>query len=138
MTHAEFSQLNLTDTYRFTFYHGEERYGILINPIGEGNYLIVKKSRIKEYNAEPSRRTEIGEKVNIANIVHWEAMSNNHTIPDAKEHTSKNAMANKLVILGAGASFDTTIEDQHRPPLTCNLFQDESRKFSINTRVLPI
>jgi hypothetical protein len=132
MNRQEFYQLSNTSIYEFVFYYGEKKVGILVESPRDKFYL-VRPSDIKRFNDNPERLSDIGELVNIDTIKSHHVSLSAYTFSGGGESVNLNDLTEKLnvkklIILGAGASydfsFDTTLEKRDRPPLTYNLFDD--------------
>ena len=130
MTEQEIFNLDNSAIYKFTFYYGEERIGILIQDVFNANHYIIKANDIRKYNDDSSLIKEIGYKINIETIKSFEAINKEEKLStNLSNNNISVSNATKLIILGAGASydfsFDEKLEHTDRPPLTNSLFDDE-------------
>ena len=132
MKRSDVLQLNLASIYCFTLYYGEQKIGILVEDKSNRNgFYIIKPTDIKEYNKDRSTLYTIGEKVSLDCITSHSPYIRPTPLQSVRV-TSSPLNATKMVILGAGASFDFSFDDKiiekDRPPLTYNLFNDEYDK----------
>ncbi|WP_394774463.1 hypothetical protein [Flavobacterium sp.] len=131
MKRSDLLQLNLASIYCFTLYYGEQKIGILVeDKSNRNNFYIIKPSDIKEYNKDRGTLYTLGEKVSLDCITSHRPYLRPTTLQSARVTSTLNAT--KMVILGAGASFDFSFDgkilEKDRPPLTYNLFNDEYDK----------
>ena len=132
MTEQDLFRLSNSNTYKFILYHGEEKNGILVEKFENNRkaYYVIKVSDIKSYNENPDLFTNISNKVTIESIKTFEPHNRGY-VGTYIQHNEKiyTSNATKLIILGAGASFDFSFDEKlkavNRPPLTNNLFNDE-------------
>ncbi len=132
MTEQDYFKLSLYETYKFILYHGEEKNGILVDKLNnnEKEYFFIKVSDIKNYNKNPDLFTQLSNRVTLESIKTFEPHNRSYRSTYI-QHTEKihTSNATKLIILGAGASFDFSFDEKllpvDRPPLTNNLFNDE-------------
>jgi hypothetical protein len=129
MTISEFSQLSLNHGYKFTMYYGDEYYGFIVENHRTNKYYFLSPSALKAYNNKEVNIEALGVLISLENIQSWEPVySNDFYSPGATEGVDV-VSAKKLIILGAGASydfsFDPKLTDEERPPLTYNLFEDQ-------------
>jgi hypothetical protein len=126
MTRTEFNQLSLQHQYEFRFYFGEVKYGILAEDIAVGKIYLVSRNSINELNRPGIKLSEIGTAVNISTIVYWKPIdrSRRTILPESYPLVNPPAIR-KMVILGAGASYDCGISDEKKkPPLANALFKE--------------
>jgi hypothetical protein len=128
MTEQEYYNLRNDTIYEFAMYFGDVHIGMIVNDVIENNYYIIPPSNFKKYNLPNPVMNDIGVRVKLECIFKWE-IYNSEKI-DLKgiplELSRKNTT--KLIIFGAGASYDFThdsnFDDNKKPPLTYNLFHD--------------
>jgi basic membrane lipoprotein Med (substrate-binding protein (PBP1-ABC) superfamily) len=132
MTKQEYERLSLNQQYKFRLYYGEEKIGILTNSLKDVQvYYFISSSNIKGFNESNYDCENYGEKIDLNSIEEYETVSSfndfrtNFAISSS---IGENKKAKKLIILGAGASFDFSFDEnlanEERPPLTYNLFND--------------
>ncbi len=128
MTEQEYFNLSNNDLYEFILYYGTRHVGILVKR-ESNNYYIVPPNKIKAFN-DGFPLNEIGKKVQLSSIVSHSI----YKLGRQPSHAStllftKQTKVKKLIILGAGASFDFSydpaiVNSPNRPPLANNLFSD--------------
>ena len=133
MTREDFNYLSIDSLYKFMLYYGEEKLGILTESlITSGNFYIIPKNNIEAFNDSKHDCETFGEKVLLDSISNHTAVSNfNNGWPQQRKEYVKgeNKLAKKMIIFGAGATYDFSysenIKENDRPPLTKDLFADE-------------
>ena len=128
MTRYEAHSLSNSKLYRFQLYHGREKIGFLSEDIQLNQFFIVTPN--SQNRDKPHR--EIGLPVKLEQIISWPEYIHN-PITNAESYTlPNNRKAKKMVILGAGASFDFThaspSESNLQMPLTKDIFHDSFEK----------
>lgn len=127
MTTDDFHQLSLYDIYEFRFYYGDIKYGILTEDHQAGKMYLVSPGRINQLNQPGTKASQVGELVNIRGIVDWKPVDpSRHQRATSKSYPLVNAPAiRKMIILGAGASYDCGVSDEKmKPPLANSLFKE--------------
>lgn len=126
MTYNDFIQLSNSDLYEFRFYYGETKVGILAADHPSGRIYFVPPYKINELNQPGKKPSDVGQLVNIACIVRWNIVDRNQPHRQPSLFPLINApVVRKLIIIGAGASYDCGIQDkEHQPPLANELFHD--------------
>jgi hypothetical protein len=126
MTYNDFIRLSNEDLYEFRFYYGEKKYGILAEDHRAEKIYLVPSYKINELNQPGRKPSDVGELVNIAGIVGWKILDRNQRDRQVPSFPMNNPpVIRKLIIIGAGASYDCGIKDERqRPPLANELFQD--------------
>jgi len=128
MTKQDLFRLSPTNIYKFTMYYGEEIIGILVSSTDD-RYFIVPKSKIQSYNENPGNINKVGQPVSLDSIQAFNYEQQGYSFSSKANESIPNFKAKKMVILGAGASydfsFDSKLKDNERPPLTYNLFDDQ-------------
>lgn len=117
--------------YEFTSYQGIKHYGILTEGADEIHYIIptpnIKKWNVEVRGRNPVAHQTLGIKINPECISDWEEyypdsvfrVNTNDTV------TFDSSKANKLIILGAGASMDfLSSNKKDKPPLANELFNE--------------
>ncbi len=127
MTHEQFLHLSLQYPYEFRFYYGDVQYGILMEDFTTKKIYLIPVQRISEVNSNRSIITEIGTPVNITTIKSWMPLTNAGMHKKPRSYPLQNPpKIRKLIILGAGASYDCGVtDDALRPPVANELFQDK-------------
>jgi hypothetical protein len=130
MNLQEVHTLKLNALYQFKFYYGgDDAYGILVHSTSDDKYYIIPPTKISDYNLAPQKIVDIGKLVNIATIASWAEWGRNPTSKEPPITIYGSPKATKLVILGAGASYDycnTIRKTPHNSlPLANNLFSDD-------------
>jgi hypothetical protein len=132
MTQQDLFRLSNSEIYEFIFYYGEVKYGIIVerNENKKREFYIVKPADIKKYNEKPESISEFADKISLEAITSYKPINSNRTYYGGNtSETIVQSSATKLIILGAGASFDYSFDDkladEKKPPLTNNLFDDE-------------
>ena len=128
MKRSDLIQLNLSNIYCFTLYYGEQKIGILVEDKDNRNdFYIIKPADIKEYNKDRTLLSTLGEKISLDCITSYRTFTRPTPLNSLRATSAINAT--KMIILGAGASYDFSYDDKlsekDRPPLTYNLFNDE-------------
>ncbi len=125
MTDDEFINLSLHDLYEFRFYYGDVKYGILSEDHAHKKIYLIPPTKIRELN-NGAKASDVGEPVNIAGIRRWRPATHSPTINHPPSYSLVNPPAiRKLIILGAGASYDCGIKDDKlKPPLANDLFKN--------------
>ena len=128
MTHDEYIQLSLNHIYEFRFYYGEVKYGILSEDHSNSKFYLIPPTKINELNQPGIKKSDVGEPVNINSIVRWKVANRSQRIFQPKSYPLMDPpIIRKMVIIGAGASYDCGITDEKmKPPLANSLFQDHS------------
>ncbi len=126
MTYDDFINLSNTDLYEFRFYYGEIKYGILAEDNLAEKIYLVPPFKINELNQPGKKPSDVGGLVNIACIISWKIADRNQRVKQPMSFPLKEPPSiRKLVILGAGASYDCGIaHEEQRPPLANELFHD--------------
>lgn len=126
MTIDDFHRLSLCDIYEFRFYYGEVKYGILTKDPASSEIYLVSPGQINQLNKPGKKPSVIGELVTIACIVHWKIADRNQIYRQPPSFPLNDPpVIRKLIILGAGASFDCGIQNKkYLPPLANELFHD--------------
>lgn len=136
MTENDVLSLSNNNIYEFRTSYGVTHYGILANKVlDRSKYYIIPPNKIKKWNNERSAKKndayEVnGDPINIANIVRWRPLPRaeieaNSIIRVGEGKSFGNQKATKLVITGAGASYDINSLNKYdyiRPPLANSLF----------------
>lgn len=126
MTESEFYSLSNSNLYEFTLYYGDNKVGILVNR--EKNYYVIPPYNIQKFNDGKIPLSELGDKVNLENILPNPKVFDitNQTRQATIYPVNRNKKIKKMVIFGAGASFDYTFDFKrtNRPPLAKDLFSD--------------
>lgn len=133
MTKEDFNYLNNNTLYKFMLYYGEEKIGILTESLTMlGNFYIIPKNNIEGFNNSRYDCETFGEKVLLESISNHTPVSNfNNGWPQQRKKyvQGENKNAKKMIIFGAGATYDFSysdnIKEKDRPPLTKDLFADE-------------
>lgn len=132
MTYNKFIQLSNTDLYEFRFYYGETKVGILAEEEHSPRKIyLVTPDKINESNQPGKKPSDVGQLVNIDCIASWRIVDRNqpHRQPSSFPLTNPPAVR-KLIIIGAGASYDCGIQNmKHRLPLANELFDDRYEQF---------
>lgn len=129
MTRGDFHRLSVNEIYEFYFYYGDIKYGILAEHLDVAKIYFISAEKVNQLNLLETKPSSIGEPVNIESIVDWKPVGPlQHKRPATKSYPLANAPAiRKMIILGAGASYDCGIDDEeNKPPLANSLF---SKKF---------
>lgn len=128
MTHNEFRELPPDQIFEIRFYYGDVKYGILVEGENFDRVYYIPRAKINELNQGRKVVKEIGEEVSLACISSCKsigAAKKFKTPPNVTIHNPP--VIKKLVILGAGASYDSAYgmnDDNLRPPLANSLFDD--------------
>lgn len=124
MNLQEYHSLSNRYTYDFYLYHVEKPYyGILIHVHEEKSYYIVHPRDQNDYLTK-------GKKVKLESIKKWDQITPGQPRSNSSGGYSiahPQRKAKKLVILGAGASYDHSYGDSEKteaPPLANDLFHD--------------
>lgn len=128
MTEQEVRYLSLNNLYEFFMYYGDSKIGTILE--NNGKFYFIKSRDIKHINAESNTFLEYGEEINLAAVSEHKNYSQPYSRIDSLYSTPKQITinANKMIILGAGASAGFSSLNEHfpkRPPLTFELFHDE-------------
>jgi hypothetical protein len=96
MTELEFNKLSLSQLYEFKLYYGKTLIGYLEKDNSSGKYF-VKRPNLK-----------YSEEVKIEQIENWSIWNKDKTqyLQSDDSTIYNNPRSKKLIILGAGASFD--------------------------------
>jgi len=132
MKKEDLFQLRTNSLYKFVLYYGEEKTGILVESIkNPGIYFIIPKGNLEAFNNSSNDSENFGDKVLLEAITSWDALPNYENKWSkglSAEIKGENKRPKKMIIFGAGASFDFSyadnLENNDRPPLTNNLFDD--------------
>lgn len=126
MTYNDFNQLSNSDIYEFRFYYGDIKVGILAEEHPSGKIYFVPPFKINELNQPGKEPSDVGEPVSIDCIIKWKIAARNQPYKQPSSFPLTNPpVTRKLIILGAGASYDCGITaKEQRPPLANELFQD--------------
>lgn len=125
MTKQEFFNLSKSYLYEFNLYYGPTFVGFLVER--DSNYYIITPPHRNAYNTNAKPISEIGIKVLLSSIsthrIYEEGQVKNE-IPTLRFSGEK---VKKLIILGAGASYDFSFDINavpiaSRPPLAKDLF----------------
>jgi hypothetical protein len=125
MTTDQFIQLSLSHQYEFSFYYGELKFGILSRELTSNKIYLIPAARINELNRPGIKQSDVGEPVDIAAIRKWRIANRSQKIIQPKTYPLVNSPTiRKMIIFGAGASYDCGILDEKmKPPLANALFQ---------------
>lgn len=127
MTREEYMQLSPTHMYEFRFYHGEVKCGILSEDHSIKKIYLISPQKINELNLPGTKKSDVGELVNIDGIVRWCPTDGSRRIIQPRNYPMMNPpIIRKMIILGAGASFDCGIKNKKTNlPLANDLFHDK-------------
>ncbi len=133
MTINEYFSLSNRVLYKFRLYYADSIIGFMVE--NDSNYYIITPKHKKDYNDGKKPLSEIGKRVLLDQVESYEIYNENQ-----KSNFDTNILefngtlkTKKLIILGAGASFDYSFDPNSKtkefnPPLANDLFSDNFMK----------